>query len=148
MSRKPALTNGFRGMERAGIEPATSGLQSRAEGNDTRRRTTTIGRNHAGFGCPPLPGPAWLCQRIPGRLWHECGTGVDSSTVMGGVATWYEDRDCLSDKCRGLRRRHKITTMSTGSGEVIAGPSVKCMWCGWETGIRTIEPKLESAPDE
>ena len=28
-------------MERAGIEPATSGLQSRAEGNDTLRRTAT-----------------------------------------------------------------------------------------------------------
>ena len=28
-------------MERAGIEPATSGLQSRAEGNDARRRAAT-----------------------------------------------------------------------------------------------------------
>jgi len=36
-------------MERTGIEPVTSGLQSRATGDDERRRSSTIARNHAGF---------------------------------------------------------------------------------------------------
>jgi hypothetical protein len=36
-------------MERTGIEPVTSGLQSRAGGDDARQRTTTIADICRGF---------------------------------------------------------------------------------------------------
>jgi len=65
---------------------------------------------------------------------------------MGGVETWYEQQPCLSDKCRGLTRRHKFTVVSTGSGEVIAGPSIRCLICGFESGLTTTEPGTDSAP--
>ena len=40
---------GFREVERAGIEPATSSLQSWLAGRDGRQRTTTNERSHAGL---------------------------------------------------------------------------------------------------
>jgi hypothetical protein len=36
-------------MERSGIEPVTSGLQSRAKGDDERGRSRMIAPNHAGL---------------------------------------------------------------------------------------------------
>ena len=36
-------------MERTGIEPVTSGLQSRAAGSDERRRSGEIPLNHGGL---------------------------------------------------------------------------------------------------
>ena len=40
---------GLSPMERAGFEPATSGLQSRERGDDERRRATTNASSHAGL---------------------------------------------------------------------------------------------------
>jgi hypothetical protein len=43
-------------MERTGIEPVTSGLQSREGGDDARRRSMTIGpQRHKPRGVPRIP---------------------------------------------------------------------------------------------
>ena len=53
-------------MERTGIEPVTSGLQSGADGHDARQRKTTIALNHAVSGVSPMSEPASLRERVTG----------------------------------------------------------------------------------
>jgi len=58
-----------------GLELTPFCMASRAEGVDTRRRTTTIGRNHAGLLSRAAGELAWHPSAVSAGLWHECGHG-------------------------------------------------------------------------
>jgi hypothetical protein len=64
-------------VERTGIEPVTSGLQSRASEDYGRLLATTNGRNHAGFTMSRYGDAAWLVTPFSDVLGHEWGTSDD-----------------------------------------------------------------------
>lgn len=68
-SKDPAI-GGFL-MERAGFEPAPSGLQSRATGDGERRRSARIARNHAGLRTRQPLQSASLHDAVRSRLGVE-----------------------------------------------------------------------------
>jgi hypothetical protein len=55
-------------MERIGIEPMTSSLQSHSGGRDSRRPAATIGSIHAGLRATQGSRPAWFRRLVFGRL--------------------------------------------------------------------------------
>jgi hypothetical protein len=63
-------------VERAGIEPATSGLQSPADADDLRRRAATLADNHAGLRLIEARAMASLRHPVSGGLGHEWGTAA------------------------------------------------------------------------
>jgi hypothetical protein len=71
LARNAARHAALRVMERTGIEPVTSGLQSRATGDDERRRSSAIARNHAGLKRTADVGPASLLEAVRVRLGVE-----------------------------------------------------------------------------
>ena len=60
-------------VERTGIEPVTSGLQSRVGHGDIRRRTPTNPYSYAGLR-RTVPRAVWLRGGVPGRLGHYWAT--------------------------------------------------------------------------
>jgi hypothetical protein len=74
-------------VERTGIEPVTSGLQSRDIGGDVRSRTTTNARSHAALHPPRRFRGAWLCQVVPRRL------GVDWASPVPFYEIEIRERD-------------------------------------------------------
>ncbi len=74
--------------------------------------------------------------RAPLRPSRRQGATVRRGYDLPSVSeTWYENRPCLSDECRGEIRRFKIMTSTTGSGKVLARV-MRCTWCGYEPGAR------------